>query len=171
MLKTIFIAAAFILAVTALVLGFYDKDKTVYIDTGKIYAEFELTRELNKNLEAVVKARNVRLDSLYEQARLLSIEIKAEQGNKEKMKKFKMLEEEYTYKKQKSDEENRALTSEYNDKIWGQLNQYIKDYGKSKNYAYILGANGQGSVMYAKDANNITEDVLKYVNEKYAGKK
>ena len=51
------------------------------------------------------------------------------------------------------------------------LNDVILDYGKENECDYILGADGSGSLMYAKDSDDITKDVLVYINNKYKGVK
>jgi len=49
------------------------------------------------------------------------------------------------------------------------LNQYIKEYGESKQYKVVLGTQGNGNVMYAQKGIDITAEVLIYSNEKYEG--
>ena len=43
----------------------------------------------------------------------------------------------------------------------------IKDYGKEKGYDYIYGTGETASILYAKDSYDITNDILKLVNDKY----
>lgn len=45
---------------------------------------------------------------------------------------------------------------------------FIKDYGKEKGYDYIYGTGDAASVLYAKDQYDITKDVIKLINDKYA---
>jgi outer membrane protein len=51
--------------------------------------------------------------------------------------------------------------------------QFIKDYGKEKGYDYIYGTGEAVSILYAKDQYDITKDIIKLLNDKYAveGKK
>src|SRR5690606_13453127 len=46
----------------------------------------------------------------------------------------------------------------------------IKTYGKEKGYDYIYGTGDAASVLYAKDQYDITQDVIKLLNEKYKSK-
>lgn len=64
------------------------------------------------------------------------------------------------------------LTEQYNEKsdafqisIWAELNKHIEEYGKKMGYKYILGANGDGSIMYGDEAQDITEELIKYINK------
>ena len=50
-----------------------------------------------------------------------------------------------------------------------QLNQYVKEFGEKNSYDIIHGANGNGSLMYAKDILNLTEEVKAFINNKYKG--
>ena len=36
---------------------------------------------------------------------------------------------------------------------------------------FILGANGEGMLMYANEEDNVTEEISKYVNGRYSGSK
>jgi outer membrane protein len=62
------------------------------------------------------------------------------------------------------------MMEEYSDEIWKQINHYIKEYGKDKHYDFIYGATGTGSLMYADSTLDLTVPLVKYINEKYAGK-
>jgi outer membrane protein len=45
----------------------------------------------------------------------------------------------------------------------------MQDYGKKHGYDFIYGAQGSGNLMYANGQKNITDEVLKYINERYQG--
>lgn len=38
-----------------------------------------------------------------------------------------------------------------------------------KGYRYIFGAEGSGVLMYADERNNITKEVIEYINARYKG--
>ena len=63
-----------------------------------------------------------------------------------------------------------VMAKQYTDQIWEQLNQYIKDFGTQHKYKFIFGSRGDGNLMYAEEQDNITSEVLTYVNERYQGK-
>jgi len=48
---------------------------------------------------------------------------------------------------------------------------YLEEYNKDANYEYILGKTFGGPVLFSNSSLNITEDVLKGLNEYYAAKK
>ncbi len=173
MLKNLIIGIAFFSGVAALVICLMNLDnkKQVYIDMGKVYSEFQLSKELNEQLDAVLKARKKIVDSLFEDIRLKTIELKEKpKQSLEEMSKLAKLEESYMYKQQQFEKENQTVNAEYTNKIWGQLNQYISDFGSENKYTFILGATGEGNIMYADKTFNITDEVVKYVNDRYNDK-
>ena len=49
------------------------------------------------------------------------------------------------------------------------MSQYIVEFGKQNDYDLILGADGNGTVMYAKEMLDISKNVTVYINNKYKG--
>jgi outer membrane protein len=68
------------------------------------------------------------------------------------------------------EDELAKKTSESLEQIWNQLNSYVQEYGQEHGYDYILGATGDGGIMYASEAKNLNEEVISYINDKYNGK-
>lgn len=64
---------------------------------------------------------------------------------------------------QRAQQENQRLTQA----VLGEINTYIQHYGKAHNYTFILGATASGNIVYAAEGADITEDVLKGLNEQY----
>jgi outer membrane protein len=62
------------------------------------------------------------------------------------------------------------IKNEYQEQIWKQLNQYIREYGEQNGYSFIHGAMGNGNLMYAAESKDLTKDILAFCNKRYAGK-
>ena len=62
-----------------------------------------------------------------------------------------------------SEEEDNKLSAE----VVNEVNAYIQEYGEHHHYKIIIGANSSGNVLYAQDGVDITQDVLKGLNEAY----
>jgi outer membrane protein len=67
--------------------------------------------------------------------------------------------------------QEQELSEKYTADIWKRINRYIKEFGDENDYEYIFGASGDGNLMYADDAQNITKPVIEYINEKYTSGK
>jgi len=64
-----------------------------------------------------------------------------------------------------SDQEDEKMTTE----VLTTINAFITQYGEAKGYKIILGATNQGNILYAREGTDITEEVLKALNQDYAG--
>jgi outer membrane protein len=163
--------AALAVSITSLVMNLYNQQKKlVYVEMGKVYNEFALAKELTKEYESMMKVRNHVLDSLYKDLQFQTSELKAnDKKTMADLERVAKVEQSYLYKQQQFEKENQTISEEMNAKIWSQLNQYLGDYGKKNNYAYVFGANGQGNIMYANEDENITQEAIAYVNARYNG--
>ncbi len=64
--------------------------------------------------------------------------------------------------------EEKALQAEGQkqiDTLVKEVKAFIKDYGKTNGYTFILGSNEAGSVLYGADATDITETILSALNK------
>ena len=170
--KTLLIIGLAVLMVLIGIGAFYVLDnhsKMTYVKTKEVYAAFKLKKELEAKLKITQDARKNILDSLLIKIQLMSKNTK-DITNKEDNFKLDFLKQQYLQKKQQSEEDNQALAQQYTDQIWGQLNQYIKDYGKQHKYKFIFGTSGDGNLMYAEESDDISKDLIEYVNLRYDGK-
>jgi len=131
--------------------------KTAYVIMNELFKGFEAKKELEATFFEKQKHQSERLDSLKEKIILLS--------GKEKIahqKQYNQLL--HTY-----EQENQQTSQKYDKQIWLQINKYLKEYGIKHHYQYIYGADGSGTIMYADSSQNITKEVLHYLNKKYQG--
>lgn len=147
--------------------------KTGYIFIQNVYNNFEYKKEVEKKFLATKNARQKKLDSLELEIKIMGTRLS--QLNDKEMKnddldKFNDIREEYLKKKQIMEQDNDQLSHQYDIEILTQLNQYIKDYGVENNYTYIFGNDGNGSLMFAREKDDISKEVIEYVNNRYAGK-
>jgi outer membrane protein len=64
---------------------------------------------------------------------------------------------------EKAKEEDDRMT----EGVLNQINSYVKEFGEKKGYDLILGVTSDGNILYGKDAIDITNEVLKGINENY----
>lgn len=162
------IAALLILGVFISMKYFMPEPHIVKADIKRVFNEFVYTKELKNKREEIVNARKAILDSLEIEARLLSREVESSK-DENLLKRFKLKLEYYTAQKKNFEEDNAALTSDYDSKILTQLDQYLKEFGESHGYDIILGTGEAQTVVYCKTEYDITDAVIKYVNNKYKG--
>jgi outer membrane protein len=159
----------------AAILGFsiyqqFNKPKTAYVNLTKLYNGFEYKKDLEKKLTNVQQARQNILDSLELELKLIVNQIKSSTAkDTSKYSSYSDLKDVYLTKKEQFYNDNEETVNTYTSQIWKQLNQYVTDYGKKNHYTYIFGTDGSGAIMYSSSKEDITEEVLTYVNKEYNG--
>ncbi len=128
--------------------------KAAFIVNQRVFSEFLGKKELEKKLNDLRTRNNKSVDSLTTLIRLSNNQM-AVGTYQEGIDNIKLMEEQ--------------LSSQYTADIWKQINQWVNEYGKKKGYDFILGAAGNGSLMYASEIHNITDQVIVFINKKYQG--
>ncbi len=144
-----------LLLVSSLVLSACTKQEKIgFVQNAKLFQDFKGTIELEEKLAKKRKRNLSQLDSLRH-----LIEIGRDD-----------LRDIFTQKEGQFSQQETLLSDQYTAEIWNYINAGIKDYGEMEGYDYILGASGEGSLMYAKESKNITDDVLSFINKRFQGK-
>lgn len=168
--KDIIYGAILLLGFAAMLAYTHSADKKiVYVKTGELYDGFEMKKELEHAYITVQTGRKQQLDSMELEIKMLNKRLETDGPKKGLIEAFETKRAEYLQKKQQFEEDNALMQDQYTSKIRKQLNQYVADYGKENNCDYILGAEGSGALMYAKEKDDITGKVLIYINNKYKG--
>lgn len=151
----------------------YDRmrvSKMAYISISEVFNNFDLKKEYEKKINFTKESRKKIIDSLEFSLKLLGKRIEKDNAkNKDDLAVFEVKRNDYFEKKKAFEQDNARQTKEYDKLIITQLNQYVKDFGKEKGYKYIYGNDGNGSLMYAEEGDNITKEVTAYINLKYKG--
>lgn len=148
----------------------YNENKMAYINISEVYNKFEMKKEFESRFLTVVNGRKHLLDSLEINLKIIASKLE-NKSIKNLENEFEFKKEAYFLKKQEFEEDNELMQNQYTENIMKQLNQYVQDYGKEKHYSFIFGAENSGSLMYSEDVNNISNEVIEYINLKYKGVK
>ena len=134
--------------------------KIAVVDAVKLFDKYDMKRELEGRAKMRLQTISKQSDSI---------------GNKLQMARATRNEEDiktltyaYNYIKESLESEYKQSNQDINEAVWKRLNPAIDEYGKKKGLHLIIGANGMGSVLYNDDYYDLTEDVTKFVNKKYA---
>lgn len=169
--KVIIIVVLINVLIATAIIGYIEmtRTKTYYIDLQKVYSEFELKKDLEKKLEAMVSITNQQLDSLEMQAKMINNSLQENPSDRNRIDQYNMVADAYVSRSEQFDAQKKQVAEEYDQQIWGQLNEYVKQYGKEMNCDFIIAGNGDGSIMFAKGSKDITDKMIGYVNDKYQG--
>lgn len=140
--------------------------KTAFVNNHQLFENFEGRKELEQRLEQGANARKTTLDSLSLQIQQIQMAV---QKDETLVDRFRSLQQQYAQLNQEHQTLYQQKSQEYTEAIWKQISQYTITYGEEKGYDYVFGIAGQGTLMYGKPQYNITEDVIQYINSKYAG--
>lgn len=153
---------------------FYFTKKIAYIKLNDLHSKFELTKNYEEKAEKATTLKNNMLDSLKLklEASYRNLQTQKRQGKKLEegdITNFNLLKQEYAGKREKFDETNQQMLKTFDEQIWTQINTYIIEFGKEKNYDLVLGANGSGSIMYSDEAIDVTNEAIAFINAKHKG--
>lgn len=162
-----------IVAITAILTVGCQTEKTGYVDTEKLlveYTELIEVKELftNQN-EDITKEIQLKIDAF-------EIKGKQFQANSPSMSRTKQEEKynELALEQQQIQNEQRTRVGKLQvesqtaiDSLIKKVKKSVRTYGENNGYTYIYGANDAGSVLYGKDEMNLTETILKDLNDSY----
>jgi len=154
--KWYFIATAVLFIVlTGCVIYFSSKDKSKvgFFYNQKVFTGFDGTKALTKRVEQLRSENKKTQDSLKS---LISL------GRQD-------LVSAYDQRAEINANTEQQMSEKYTADIWQFINEGVAEYGKNNDYHFIFGALGNGSLMYADSSKDVTEDVVRFLNEKYRG--
>lgn len=164
MLQRITLATAVVALIFSLInfFGHSSNGKVAYVNNYELFQQFEGKKELEQELLRQDNGRKAVLDSLSLMINLA--QGKADQTRlKELVQKQELLANEFA--EQQSKEQQTST-----DQIWKQINEATQLFGKQKGYDYILGASGNGSIMYGNEVHDVTKELVTFLNQHYQGK-
>lgn len=154
--------------------------KIAYVEVDTLLTKYNFCIDLNE--EMVKKSENVRL----------TLNQKANDLNKQKQEfQTKYQNNAYLSQERAQQEYNRIAKleqdlQELSNKLQSELmseneknsiqlrdsiNNFLKEYNKTKGYDFIISNTGFDNLLYANDAYNITQEILEGLNARYVSKK
>ena len=127
----------------------------------------EYTKELEQKLEQNTAQQKAQIDSLYLDISMLREKFNA--GEQSVLNELKQKEQVWVQLNQQYNEQYQQKSQEYTNQLWEQINQYVLEFGKEHKFDYIHGANGDGGLMYGSEREDLTKEIIEYVNKKYEG--
>ncbi len=147
--------------------------KTAYVDTSKLLEEYTEAKdidakyknratEMGKELEAETTRFRRDAEAFEAKAQQLG-QLWAQQNSASLQKR----QSELQYAQQAMMQQLQQESGAEMDSLVKNVKAFIKDYGKDKGYDYVYGTGEAVSILYAKDQYDITDDVVKSLNDKY----
>lgn len=149
----------------------------VYLDSSKLLKEYKEAQDI----EAKYKAKSEQMSKDFE-AKLSKFKADVEFFQKNAQSKgmqwaqqtgaaLEEREQRLAYTQQSMVQQLQSESGVEMDSLVKQVKDFIKEFGKEKGYDYILSTSDVAStVLYAKEGQEITDELIKLLNEKYQQK-
>ena len=148
-------------------------EKIGFVDNSKLINEYQEKIDIEEKLKVKIAAFQKRTDSLREVFRfdVNEAEIKAktmsqidiQKLSQELQQREQILSQRLQFEQQQIAQESQAQ----NDSLIIKIKDFVKDYGNTNGYSYILGSNEAGSVMFGKEESDLTQTILGLLNRAY----
>lgn len=151
--------------------------KTAYVDTSKLIEKSDELKDLEDKAKVKEQEMGRELQTDAEQLRLEAAAAEGEARTKGmewaqlKGQQLQKKQQELSVKQQTFQEEFAKEFGVKRDTVVSQIKKVIKEYGKKKGYDYIYGTGDAASVLYAKEGYDVTDEILKEINDKYKSTK
>ena len=146
-------------------IGFVDHVKLMDSSTEKLDIEEKYRNKsslLNKKRDSISQAFQLEAQGL--QTKLESM------SQKKAQEEYDLFQQRGQFMGQQLQQEEQLLQQQGQaemDSLVSRVKEQIKQYGKENGFTYILGAGDGGSVLYGSDQKDLTEDLIKIVNDSY----
>jgi outer membrane protein len=148
-----------------------------YFDIDSLQEHYEYFKDVSGDIKKKETAMNAELNDLSNKAQR-TIRKWQEKGNnitqaegEQAQREVGLLQQQYQQRKGELEQEMQKLQVDRMTELRKQVEEFLKEYNKSKKYSYILSYE-PGFIIYYKDsAYNITGDLITGLNTQYKDKK
>ena len=152
--------------------------KIGFVDNGTIINDYQEKKDVEAKFQVKEESFRKRADSISQafqvEAQITQTEAQklAQSNNRSKAEELMGgLQQKQQMLQQQMQMEQQQLTQEFQteiDTLIVKVKDFVKDYGKTNGYTYILGTSeAAASVMYGTDENDLTKTVLDALNASY----
>ena len=162
-----------ILILSLILISACQTDKIGFVDNTVLMENYEEKKAIESRYQQKSESYAKKRDSI---SQAFQLEAQALQTKSEGMSQ-KKAQEEYTLLQQKAQFIGQQLQQEEQqlqiqgqveiDSLVRRVKSEIAAYGKANGYTYILGKGDGGSVLYGSEAKDLTQEILKILNDKY----
>ena len=147
--------------------------KTAYVDTAKLMEEYTEAKDLEAKFKtrSEAEARKFEVEEANFKAEVANFQKNAQANGQawaqQKDAELSKRQQQLQYAAQSVGQKLQMEGAAEMDSLVKNVKTFIKDYGKEKGYDYIYGTGDAATVLYAKDQYDITNEMIKLLNDKY----
>ena len=147
--------------------------KTAYVDTAKLMEEYTEAKDLEAKFKTKTEAeaKKFEVEEANFKAEVANFQKNAQANGQawaqQKDAELSKRQQQLQYAAQSVGQKLQMEGAAEMDSLVKNVKTFIKDYGKEKGYDYIYGTGDAATVLYAKDQYDITNEMIKLLNDKY----
>ncbi len=152
-----------------------NSSKVVYIDSSRLMEEYQGMLDARSEFNQKTMEWQANIDTLTKEVQVAMQDFESGRSNmtaKERELSKKLVET----KRKQLNQYRQAIELQYQQEdqrmmqeVLADVNAKINDYGKKHGYQFILGANSSGSLVYAADERDKTDELIALLNNSYEG--
>ena len=169
-MKNIFYVVVLALAFTSC----QKQPKIGFVNNGTVINDYQEKKDLEARFQAKEDAFKKRADSIGQafQLEVQQTQLTAQKASQTKAQELMGgLQQKQQVLQQQMQFEQQQLQQSFQteiDSVISKVKKFVKDYGKSNGYTYILGtSDAAATVMYGTDENDLTNTILEALNKEY----
>jgi len=149
------------------------QEKIGYVDNVSLMDKYQEKIDIEARFKIKAEALTKKRDSISQayQLEVQAFQAKAQKMNQTKaQEEYGLIQQRGQFMGQQLQQEDQVLQTAGQtemDSLVSKVKKEIKAYGKAKGFSYVLGGGDGGSVLYGTDANDLTDEILKILNDKY----
>lgn len=167
----------YLLLVAVIITSCQKEKKIGYLDNGTVINEYQEKKDVEAKFQTKEDVWKKKADSIGQafQLEVQQTQITARKSSQKKaqelmsglQQKQQVLQQQMQFEQQQL---GQAFQTEI-DSLIVKVKDFVKDYGKTNNYTYILGtSDAAASVLYGSEENDLTQTILDALNANYEAK-
>jgi len=144
--------------------------KVGYVDLAKVFDSYRRTEESDQVLQQKSKQKQAELEGRVEELKKLrqSLELLNDQAREAKAREIEEKSDELKRLKSRSERELLRERNEMAKTILQEIGQTVTEYAKTNRFSVVL---NQQVLLYGEEAYDVTDEVLKLLNDRHAANK
>lgn len=167
----------FYITLTVLMFSSCQQQKIGFVDNGTVINDFEEKKEVEAKYQAQEEGFRQRADSIGQafQFEVQKTQARAKRSSQKKAQEMMgALQQKQQQLQQQMQMEQQQLQLAFQaeiDSVIVKVKDFVKDYGKTNGYTYILGtSDAAATVMYGTNENDLTQTIIDALNVSYSEK-
>lgn len=147
-----------------------EQTKIGFVDNSQLVNDYQKKKDIEAKFQIEIDAFNKKVDSIGQSFQALAVEMQEkdpQMAQKSSQENYQALAQQYQRFQQQfqiEEQEIQKRSQSQIDTLIKDIRSFVKDYGEKNGYSFILGSNEAGSVMYGKESQDLTKDILEALN-------